>query len=173
MCRLDGTITSGLRSDFENDPKLELVYENGRPSYFREKSELLSFAEAKGGIVCEPIYPAGFIIRPAAGSGKLSIHDIDAAKIRALAEINSPVVIRGFSKTTNRDLFVAKAEELGKPMPWKFGLVLEVKDRSDDTRGLNNVLSSEWMPFHYDGLFKTVKQTKEDGTEELISTPPQ
>lgn len=81
--------------------------------------------------------------------------------------------MRGFSKTTERDLFVAKSEELGKPLPWKFGLVLEVKDRGADTRGLNNVLSAEWMPFHYDGLFKTEKRTKDDGTEELVSTPPQ
>lgn len=81
--------------------------------------------------------------------------------------------MRGFSKTTDRDLFVAKSEELGKPLPWKFGLVLEVKDRGADTRGLNNVLSAEWMPFHYDGLFKTEKRTKDDGTEELVSTPPQ
>jgi len=29
------------------------------------------------------------------------------------------------------------------------------------------------MPFHYDGLFKTEKRTKEDGTEELVSVPPQ
>lgn len=152
---------------------MELVYENGRPSYFREKSDLLSWAEEKGGIICEPIYPAGIMIRPAQGPGKLSIHDVDSAKVRALSEINSPIIIRGFSDTTDRDLFVAKSEELGKPLPWKFGLVLEVKDRGADTRGLNNVLSAEWMPFHYDGLFKTEKRTKEDGTEELVSVPPQ
>ncbi|KAG6354455.1 hypothetical protein INS49_004472 [Diaporthe citri] len=152
--RLDGTVTSGLRADFENDSKLELVYEDGRPSYFREKSDLLSWAEEKGGIICEPIYPAGIIIRPALGPGKLSIHDVDSAKVRSLSEINSPIIMRGFSKTTDRDLFVAKSEELGKPLPWKFGLVLEVKDRGADTRGLNNVLSAEWMPFHYDGLFQ-------------------
>ena len=171
--RLDGTVTSGLRSDFEKDPNLELVYEDGRPSYFREKSDLLSWAEEKGGITCEPIYPAGLVIRPALGPGKLSIHDVDSAKVRGLSEINSPVVLRGFSKTTDRDLFVEKSKELGKPLPWKFGLVLEVKDCGADTRGLNNVLSAEWMPFHYDGLFKTEKRTKEDGTEELVSTPPQ
>ncbi|KAL1855891.1 hypothetical protein Daus18300_010869 [Diaporthe australafricana] len=171
--RLDGTVTSGLRSDFENDPKLELVYENGRPSYFREKSDLLSWAEEKGGVICEPIYPAGIMIRPVLGPETLSIHDVDSAKVRALSEINSPIIMRGFAKTADRDLFVAKSEELGKPLPWKFGLVLEVKDRGADTRGLNNVLSAEWMPFHYDGLFKTEKRTKEDGTEELVSTPPQ
>lgn len=102
----------------------------------------------------------------------MNINDVDAIKVRALSELNSPVVLRGFAQTTNRDAFVAKAEKFGKPQPWKFGLVLEVKDYGSDTKGLNNVLSSEWMPFHYDGLFKTEKKIKPDGSEELISTPP-
>ncbi|OHW90955.1 pyoverdine dityrosine biosynthesis [Colletotrichum incanum] len=146
---LNGTVTTGPRSDFENDPKYDLVYEDGRPSYFREKSDLLRW---KSEVTFEPMYPCGMLIRPAAGAKKLSIHDVDAEKVRALSEVNSPVVMRGFSKTKDRDLFVKKAEEFGTPLPWKFGLVLEVKDQGADTRGLNNVLSSEWMPFHFDGL---------------------
>ena len=34
----DGRLVSGLKSDFERDPKFELVWENNRPSYFRETS---------------------------------------------------------------------------------------------------------------------------------------
>ncbi|CAN8101411.1 unnamed protein product [Discula destructiva] len=170
--RLDGTATTGHRTQFEADETFELVHEHGRPSYFREKSSLLSWGEGKGGIACEPIYPSGMIIRPAAGKNKMAIEDVDASKVRALSEINSPVVLRGFSKTTDRDLFVSLAHEFGKPTEWKFGLVLEVKDKGNDTAGLNNVLSAEWMPFHYDGLFKTVKETKPNGEMELVSTPP-
>ncbi|KAI1370220.1 Pyoverdine/dityrosine biosynthesis protein-domain-containing protein [Hypoxylon crocopeplum] len=170
--RLDGTTLTGHRSKFEADDTFELVYENGRPSYFREKSDLLSWATENGGIICEPVYPAGVIIRPEAGRGTLSIRDIDAVKVRALAEINSPVVLRGFTQTRSRDLFVEKAGELGAPFPWGFGLVLEVKDRGVDTCGLNNVLSGEWMPFHYDGLFKTEKRVSEDRIEKLVSLPP-
>lgn len=165
-------MTTGHREQFAADENLELIYEQGRPSYFREKSPLLSWGEAKGGIVCEPIYPAGMIIRPAAGRNKMAIGDIDAAKVRALSEINSPVILRDFAKTTNRDLFVEKAHQFGKPTEWKFGLVLEVKDKGVDTAGLNNVLSAEWMPFHFDGLFKTVKKTNEKGEEELVPIPP-
>ncbi|CAH0020926.1 unnamed protein product [Clonostachys rhizophaga] len=170
--KLDGTITSGMRSEFEADETLELIYENGRPSYFREKSDLLSWGEEKGGIVCQPIYPCGLIIRPAAGPGSLGIHDIDAKKVRALSEINSPVILRGFWKKPNRELFVKKAEEFGEPLPWKFGLVLEVKDRGLETRGLNNVLSAEWMPFHFDGMFKTVQKVDENGREYMVPNPP-
>ncbi|KAK1463003.1 taurine catabolism dioxygenase TauD [Colletotrichum cuscutae] len=166
---LSGAITTGPRADFENDPKYELVYEEGRPSYFREKSELMQW---KSDVVFEPMYPCGLLIRPAPGSKKLSIHEVEAQKVRALSEVNSPVVMRGFTKTKDRDLFVKKSEEFGTPLPWKFGLVLEVKDRGADTRGLNNVLSAEWMPFHFDGLFKTHKVPQADGTEKLLPNPP-
>lgn len=170
--RLDGTVTTGHRATFEANDAYELVYENSRPTYFREKSPLLSWGEEKGGILCEPLYPSGLLIRPAAGPNKMAIQDVDAAKVRALSELNSPVVLRGFSKTTDRDLFVDKTKEFGEPTEWKFGLVLEVKDQGTDSKGLNNVLSAEWMPFHYDGLFKTQMITKENGEQQLISTPP-
>ncbi|KAH7108957.1 putative pyoverdine/dityrosine biosynthesis protein [Dactylonectria macrodidyma] len=172
--RLDGTTTTGPRAEFEKDDMLELIYENGHPSYYREKSDLLSWAEEKGGITCEPIYPAGLTIRPAKGHGALTMHDIDPKKVRALSEINSPIILRGFVKRPEKQAFIKKSYEFGEPLPWKFGLLLEVKDRGADTRGLNNVLSAEWMPFHYDGLFKTIKKVDEATNEEvLVPTPPQ
>ncbi|KAF5021531.1 hypothetical protein F66182_6413 [Fusarium sp. NRRL 66182] len=145
--RLDGTVTSHHAETFRNDARFELVYgADNQPSHFREKSDLFNCA---GGapVRCEPLYPAGLLISPGAGRNTLSIHDIDASRVRALAEINSPVVIRGFSQTTNRENFVAKSKEFGVPLSWKFGLVLEVKDRGVDTRGLNNVLSAEFQFF--------------------------
>lgn len=162
-----------MRSEFDNDESLELVYDNGRPSHYREKSPLLSWAEDKGGIAVDPMYPAGLIIRPANGAGSLTLDDIDTKKVRALSEINSPVVLKGFVKKPSRDRFIDLSHRFGTPLPWKFGLLLEVKDRGQDTRGLNNVLSAEPMPFHYDGLFKVVKQTDENGNEKTVSTPPQ
>jgi hypothetical protein len=112
------------------------------------------------------------MIQPAFGKWKMSMNQINAAKVRTLAELNSPVVLRGFKETGDRNLLVEKCYEFGTPAPWKFGLILEVKDRGAETRGLNNVLSSEWMPFHYDGLFKTTARKNEDGTEVLVSVPP-
>lgn len=170
--RLDGTTTTGHRSQFDADERFELVYKNGRPSFYMEKTDLLSWGQQAGGVSCEPMYPAGLMLRPAAGPNALSIEDIPGDKIRALAQHNSPVTLRGFANTRNRDLFIEKAHDLGAPTAWKFGLILEVKDQGSDTRGLNNVLSAEWMPYHYDGLFKTEKQTLPDGSEQLVSTPP-
>lgn len=161
-----------MRAEFEADDRFELVYTaDGRPSYFRERSGLLSWAGDKGGVTMEPLYPSGVMVRPSV-PGSLAIRDIDGGKVRALAEVNSPVVLRGFCKRPDREEFLKKAHELGEPLPWKFGLVLEVKDRGTETAGLNNVLSSEWMPFHFDGLFKTKTWTDDDGRECLVPDPP-
>ncbi|KAM0243076.1 hypothetical protein ACHAP5_006957 [Fusarium lateritium] len=171
--RLDGTIKTGMRSGFDNDESLELIYDNGQPSYYREKSSLFSWAEDKGGVIVDPMYPAGLMIRPVNGPGTLTIDDIDTKKVRALSEINSPVVLKGFAKKPNRDRFLGLSHRFGTPLPWKFGLLLEVKDRGQDARGLNNVLSAEPMPMHYDGLFKVIKSTDDKGQERTVSIPPQ
>lgn len=34
----DGTLTSGPKGEFEVNPRFELVWEDGKPSFFREKS---------------------------------------------------------------------------------------------------------------------------------------
>ncbi|KAI9737018.1 MAG: hypothetical protein M1834_000607 [Cirrosporium novae-zelandiae] len=168
--KLDGQAINDHRDEFEASPDLELISKNGQPWYFREKSDLYSWNFE---IDIEPIYPCGLIIRPAAGPRSVSIKDVDMIKVKKLSEHNSPIVLRGFSDTVDRDLFIKKSHEMGKPLAWLFGLVLEVKDRGQDTRGLNNVLCEEWMPYHYDGIFKTEKQTDpETGEEKLVSIPP-
>ncbi|KAK1246264.1 hypothetical protein MKX08_000066 [Trichoderma sp. CBMAI-0020] len=170
--KLDGTTTTGKRIDFDNDDSYELIYENDRPSYYREKSPLLTWGTEKGGVTFEPIYPTGWLARPANGPWSMSLDDIDAEQVRSLCEINSPVILRGFVEKPNKEEFSEKAEKFGKPLKWNFGILLEVKDRGSDTRGLNNVLSSEQMPYHYDGVFRTVRQTNESGEEVRVSTPP-
>lgn len=167
----DGSVLAGQRKSFEDDANMELVYEDGRPSYFRERSELYTWGPSAS-VAFEPMYPSGIMIRPSQEAKSLAIQDIDAQKVRALAELNSPVVLRGFAHTKNRDAYIAKSYEMGVPTPWKFGLVLEVKDRGAEGQGLNNVLSQEWMPFHFDGMFKTQKQTRDDGSEYLVPNPP-
>lgn len=170
---LDGTLRSGHRADFDADEAYDLVYENGRPSYYRHKDLTALVTWEKAPITASPIYPGGMLLT-ADGSRKSFIEDIDAAKVRALAEYNSPVIVRGFKKTTDRARYEAKAKDFGTPTPWLFGLVLEVKDGGGNTKGLNNVLSAEWMPFHFDGMFKTVKTGRllEDGSDEVRPNPP-
>ncbi|KAL6704707.1 hypothetical protein ACN47E_007989 [Coniothyrium glycines] len=168
--KLDGTMLAGHRQMFDSMANMELVYEDGSPSHYRERSSLYDWQT--GAVSFEPIYPGGLMITPTTGSKSMSIDKIDAGKVRELAEHNSPIILRGFSGTTKRDNFVQKSYQLGKPTSWKFGLVLEVKDQGDQSQGLNNVLSSEWMPFHFDGMFKTIKQEREDGSSQLVPQPP-
>lgn len=165
---LDGTIQTGPRSQFADSPLFELVHIDGRPSHFREKSHLFSWDIAKE-IICEPLYPCGLLIRPAT-EGSLSIEDVDAKKVRALAEVNSPVVLRGFANTNDRELFVNKSYEMGEPTPWKWGLVLEVKEQGGENKSVN-ALTAERMPMHYDGVFK-VERREVEGVERVVPVPP-
>jgi hypothetical protein len=157
-----------MREIYDNREDVELVHKDGRPWYYRVKSDLYSWAQP---VDIEPQYPCGLIIRPKE-TESISAADLDMLKLRELAQENSPLILRGFNDTRNRELFVKKAEEMGTPLPWKFGLILEVKDHGTESQGLNNVLSAEWMPFHYDGLFKISKEKDADGKEVIISCPP-
>lgn len=120
-----------------------------------------------------PNYPCGLMISPTETNKNVSMMMIDMRKARGLAELNSPVVFRGFQDTTDIDLFTLKAREMGPIMPWKFGEILVVKDAGTENGGLNNVLSAEPMPMHFDGLFKTITMKDEDGAERLVPQPPQ
>lgn len=103
-----------MRSDFENDDSYELIYENDRPSYYREKSHLFSWGTEKGGVVCEPLYPSGWLVKPSRGPYSMGLADVDGSKIRSLSEINSPVILRGFIKKPNKEQFAKKSEEFGQ-----------------------------------------------------------
>jgi hypothetical protein len=96
------------RADFDSNSDWELISENGRPSFYREKTELLTWDKE---ISCEPIYPSGLMIQPAFGKWKMSMNQINAAKVRILAELNSPVVLRCFKETGDRNLLVKKSYE--------------------------------------------------------------
>lgn len=128
----------------------------------------------------EPLYPFGLVITPASGAAVPSLADVDMTKLRKLSEFNSPVVIRGFQDTKNREIFVGKGSEMGTIMPWnkgvdeedankpwKFGVVFEVKDS-----GLTGQVSDEALPMHYDGVFKIEKQLDKNGKEISVSQAP-
>ena len=140
----------------------DLVYKDGRPYCFREKSPLFDFGELK--VEFEHLYPSGLIIRPSAGTAP-SYKEVDVKKVRKLAEVQSPVVLRGFADTTDRELFISRAYELGEVLPWTFGVLQEVKDHKRNDKLHNNVVSSEAMPMHYDGMFKFVTEKDENGND--------
>ncbi|PGH15795.1 hypothetical protein AJ79_02176 [Helicocarpus griseus UAMH5409] len=78
----------------------ELIFENGRPSYFREKSSLYDWAGVD--IDIHYTYPSGIIISPRNKTCKHQFSRVDMRKVRALAELCSPVVLRGWLDTPNQ-----------------------------------------------------------------------
>ena len=142
----------------------DLVYRNCRPYHFRERSDLFDFDKIS--VEFEHLYPCGLVIRPVGGTrNKPSFCDIDAKKLRKLTEAQSLVVLRGFADTTDRELFISKAHELGGILPWTFGILQEVKDHKRNDKTCNNVVSNEAMPMHYYGIFKFATKKGEKGED--------
>ncbi|KAJ5114002.1 Pyoverdine biosynthesis [Penicillium angulare] len=135
----------------------DLIYKNGRPYYFREKSELFDWAADGLSVKFEHLYPCGLIIRPADIDNVKpppSISAIPMHKVRKLSNGMSPIILRGFAETLEEDLYVKAGSELGKILPWSFGIIQKVRDAGRSDKLGNNVTSNEAMPMHFDGMFK-------------------
>ncbi len=159
---LDGSFKTVHAADVRDTH--EVVLQNGHPHHLREKSDLWDFGDVK--VEFEHLYPCGMIIRPALTADTASppsFRNIDVLKVRKLAELQSPVILRGFADTMNRELYIKKAGEMGEILPWMFGQLMVVKDQKKIDRGSNNVASNEAMPMHYDGIFKFRTKKDDDG----------
>lgn len=159
---LDGSFKTVHAADVRDTH--EVVLQNGHPHHLREKSDLWDFGDVK--VEFEHLYPCGLIVRPAVGADAASppsFRDMDVLKVRKLAEFQSPVILRGFADTTDRELYIKKAGEMGEILPWMFGQLMVVKDQKKVDRGSNNVASNEAMPMHYDGIFKFRTKKDDDG----------
>ncbi|CAG8983749.1 hypothetical protein HYALB_00009845 [Hymenoscyphus albidus] len=168
---LDGSWKFAHKHSFSNDDSYELIYKNDQPSYYRKISDLYSWDNVA--IEVTPVHPCGLMLSPTNKNQEFSMEVIDMQKIRKLSEYNSPIILRGFKNTTDLSLFTQKAREMGDVMPWKFGEVLVVKDAGENGGGLNNVLSAEPMPFHFDGLFKTtIVKDEKTGEDKVVPQPP-
>ncbi|KAF2108932.1 putative pyoverdine/dityrosine biosynthesis protein [Lophiotrema nucula] len=171
---LDGALRTVHVSDVEDTH--DLVYTNGRPSYFRARSDIFDWKADGLNVIFEHLYPTGIFIRPAnvsASKPAPSIRALPMKKVRKLSQTFSPIVLRGFSESTDEELYLAKGHELGDVLTWTFGDILKVKDTGDTTKDANNVTSNEAMPMHFDGIFKFVDHTDpETGEIKKVLTPP-
>ncbi|KAF2967238.1 hypothetical protein GQX73_g6309 [Xylaria multiplex] len=150
----------------------EVIYQNGQPYFFREKSELFDWSDADLQITFEHLYPCGIIIRPVQRSSSMRL--IPMKKVRHLSNNFSPIVLRGFDETLNEDVWVSKGHELGKILTWAVtGTIFKVVNSRDDSKMANNVTSNESLPMHFDGIFKFENQ--EDpitGDVKKVLSPP-
>ncbi|EJD47445.1 hypothetical protein AURDEDRAFT_39961, partial [Auricularia subglabra TFB-10046 SS5] len=159
-CRLDGSLVPMSHKEAAARDDLELVRAAGGQAWcYREKSPLYDALTAAGATI-EHLHPCGVRIEFPHGT---PFTTLDIRAVRALSDWNSPVLVRGLEGGTDLEAFLAKGREMGPIMKWTFGELLEVKEVPADSPGFNSSLSSEAMPFHYDGVFKVV-----DG----VSTPP-
>ncbi|KAI8624787.1 Clavaminate synthase-like protein [Xylariaceae sp. FL1651] len=149
----------------------DIVYINGQASYFRERSDVFNWPAMD--VVFEFLYPCGILIKPANPASVYPLSMVDMQKVRTLAMTCSPIVLRGFSNTKDRRTFIAKAYDLGPVLPWKSGVIQEVRNESNNDPQSNSVVSAEAMPMHYDGMFKiiTVKDER-TGKEKKVSDTP-
>lgn len=169
--KVDGTITM-MHAYKVLAVSHEIVYQNGRPMYFRERSDLFSWNEKD--LDFEYLYPTGMIVRPRdLRSAKNALCTVDMQKVRQLSELCSPVVLRGFTDTGDRRAYTAKAYDLGTVLPWKSGVIQEVKDERNSDASSNSVVSKEAMPMHFDGMFKLKTVLDEQtGEEKQVSDVP-
>ena len=137
----------------------------GQPWLLREKSDLFNWPGMT--LDFEPLYPCGMLVKPRSGYGPYRFEDVDMKQVRRLALSSAPLLLRGFTMEVEKQVFRNKAGQLGDIQMWPFGDILEVRENAD--LNMNNVLTNEAMPFHYDGVFKTVTDEK---TGEVISVPP-
>ncbi|KAF7712287.1 Uncharacterized protein PECH_003735 [Penicillium ucsense] len=145
--------------------KFDVINKQGRPWLLREKSDLFDWFGME--LDFEPLFPCGMLVRPTEGYGPYKFEDVNMKRVRKLALSTAPLLLRGFTMEVEKEVFRGKARELGEIQMWPFGDILEVRENADFN--MNNVLTREAMPFHYDGVFKTVQDEK---TGEWISVPP-
>lgn len=156
---VDGTITMSHGNSVPARTH-DLIFQNGQASYFRERSDLFDWPDMS--VKFDYMYPTGIIISAKNPESRYSLHNVHMQKVRGLAELCSPIVLRGFSGTTDRRTFVAKAYDAGDVLPWTFGVVSEVKDVGRADRLANNVTSSEAMPVSliFTSVFRTTLADK-------------
>ncbi|EAW14838.1 isocyanide synthase xanB [Aspergillus clavatus NRRL 1] len=171
---LDGTYRTVHAEDVRETH--DLIYKNGQPYYFREKSKAFDWTEDGLCVKFEHLYPCGLIIRPSDIDDSRpppSIRDLPMQKVRELSHGLSPVVLRGFRETLEEEIYVQKASEMGTILPWSFGIIQKVRDAGRNDKMGNNVTSNEAMPMHFDGMFKFVDETDPvTGEVKKVQKPP-
>ncbi|KAI0444281.1 Pyoverdine/dityrosine biosynthesis protein-domain-containing protein [Xylaria telfairii] len=142
----------------------ELVYKDGRPYFFRVKSDIFDWSSSGLQVDIEHLYPCGIIVRPVNRSPSMRL--IPMQKVRHLSTHFSPVVLRGFSETLDEDLRVKKGHELGK-------ILSKIKNTHDDSNMANDVTSNEAVPMHLDSVSK-FEDPKDQITSEIMKalSPP-
>lgn len=170
---LDGTTTTVHAGEVAATH--DLVYRNGKPYYYREKSDMWDWGPLE--VDFEPLYPCGLLIRPrkhdeAENHQQASLRDLPMRKLRRVSNFFSPVVCRGFAGSIEETVYQEKAYEMGEVQAWSFGIMQTIKDAGCSDEMGNNVTSNEAMPMHFDGMFKFKTVEDAQGNKTEVQDPP-
>ncbi|KAL6049557.1 Pyoverdine biosynthesis [Balamuthia mandrillaris] len=124
-----------------------VVMRNGRPWMMVEDDPDLVF---KGyDLTFEPILPFGIKLQ---FNNNPKLENIPQQQLRKLTLKFGLVLIRGVENIESAEQFDKSTSAFGQVQSWFFGNVLVLK--YNPAIDINNVLSKEAMPMHFDGLFK-------------------
>ncbi|KAI0535809.1 Clavaminate synthase-like protein [Xylaria digitata] len=137
----------------------DIVYADGRPSYFRERSEVFNWPTMD--ITFEYMYPCGIMIKPTNPTSFYPLSMVDMQKVRTFATTCSPVVLRGFSDTKDCGTFTTKAYNLGPVISRKSSVIREVDEFKNSSQSSITV-PTEVIPIHYDGTSKIATMETEN-----------
>ncbi|KAJ2968775.1 hypothetical protein NUW58_g10146 [Xylaria curta] len=100
---------------------------------------------------------------------------IPMQRVRRLSNHFAPIVLRGFSETTDEETWVKKGHELGEVLSWALtGTIFKVVNSRDESKDANNVTSNEPLPMHFDGVFKFTEKITDPATGAVtkVLNPP-
>ena len=127
-----------------------VITKHGRPWMMAEPDpDLLHWDTIDGKVKWEALLPFGLQLEFPPNT---PLEAIPGAQLRRLALKFKLVNVRGLRTIENQQKFDDASSSFGTPQSWFFGNVLTVK--LNPALDVNNVLSNEAMPMHYDGLFK-------------------
>jgi hypothetical protein len=94
VAELDGSYRSVQRHTVDAD-KYELIHRNGRPFFFRARSELFDWTLDALSVTFEHMHPTGLLVQ-VESSTPAPLASVPKQKLRALSHTFSPIVLRGF-----------------------------------------------------------------------------
>jgi alpha-ketoglutarate-dependent taurine dioxygenase len=131
-------------------PNSRILTKFGRPWLIvEEDNDLFVWEGIHGEVKWEIQLPFGLLLHFPPNT---PLNEIPQQQLRRLAVKYSLLIIRGIQPLSNQNEFEEKTTQYGNTQSWFFGNVLTVK--LNPSVDINNVLSSEAMPMHFDGLFK-------------------
>ncbi|KAI1314258.1 Pyoverdine/dityrosine biosynthesis protein-domain-containing protein [Xylaria venustula] len=119
----------------------DIIYVDGHPSYFRERSEIFNWPDIE--VTFEYLYPCGILIKPANSTSASPLSKVNMEKIQKLATECSLVILRGFSNISECDKYMRESNGLASHLPWRPSMI---RDECRDISRSNGEKLPEVMP---------------------------